>query len=53
LKQAIVDKNPVVSSAALVSGLHLLKTNPELLKDGAMKFKKVFNPDQPLFSSMP
>ncbi|KAJ4880754.1 Coatomer subunit gamma [Raphanus sativus] len=25
LKQAIVDKNPVVSSAALVSGLHLLR----------------------------
>ncbi|KAL0725985.1 hypothetical protein Bca4012_022078 [Brassica carinata] len=32
LKQAIVDKNPVVSSAALVSGLHLLKTNPEIVK---------------------
>ena len=27
LKQAIVDKNPVVSSAALVSGLHLLRVN--------------------------
>ena len=27
LKQAIVDKNPVVSSAALVSGLHLLKVS--------------------------
>ena len=25
LKQAIVDKNPVVSSAALVSGIHLLQ----------------------------
>ncbi|XP_010437613.1 PREDICTED: coatomer subunit gamma [Camelina sativa] len=32
LKQAIVDKNPVVSSAALVSGLHLLRTNPEIVK---------------------
>ncbi|KFK29732.1 hypothetical protein AALP_AA7G171600 [Arabis alpina] len=32
LKQAIVDKNPVVSSAALVSGLHLLKTYPEIIK---------------------
>ncbi|KAL1215745.1 Coatomer subunit gamma [Cardamine amara subsp. amara] len=32
LKQAIVDKNPVVSSAALVSGLHLLKSNPEIVK---------------------
>ncbi|KAF8113891.1 hypothetical protein N665_0044s0006 [Sinapis alba] len=32
LKQAIVDKNPVVSSAALVSGLHMLQTNPEIVK---------------------
>ncbi|CAA7051496.1 unnamed protein product [Microthlaspi erraticum] len=32
LKQAIVDKNPVISSAALVSGLHMLKTNPEIVK---------------------
>ncbi|KAL3621234.1 hypothetical protein CASFOL_036146 [Castilleja foliolosa] len=32
LKQAIVDKNPVVSSAALVSGIHLLQTNAEIVK---------------------
>ncbi|KAK9677867.1 hypothetical protein RND81_11G172700 [Saponaria officinalis] len=32
LKQAIVDKNPVVASAALVSGNHLLQTNPEIVK---------------------
>ncbi|KAL3701141.1 hypothetical protein R1sor_019163 [Riccia sorocarpa] len=32
LKQAVVDKNPVVSSAALVSGFHLLKSNPEIVK---------------------
>ncbi|KAK1287918.1 Coatomer subunit gamma-2 [Acorus calamus] len=32
LKQAIVDKNPVVSSAALVSGVHILQTNPEIVK---------------------
>ncbi|CAI0377271.1 unnamed protein product, partial [Linum tenue] len=32
LKQAIVDKNPVVASAALVSGIHLLQTNPEVVK---------------------
>ncbi|KAH1072312.1 hypothetical protein J1N35_024640 [Gossypium stocksii] len=31
-KQAIVDKNPVVASAALVSGIHLLQTNPEIVK---------------------
>ena len=28
LKQAIVDKNPVVASAALVSGIHLLQVLP-------------------------
>lgn len=27
LKQAIVDKNPVVASAALVSGIHLLQVD--------------------------
>jgi coatomer protein complex subunit gamma len=32
LKQAIVDKNPVVASAALVSGIHLAQTNPETVK---------------------
>ncbi|XP_073150241.1 coatomer subunit gamma-like isoform X2 [Henckelia pumila] len=32
LKQAIVDKNPVVASAVLVSGIHLLQTNPEIVK---------------------
>lgn len=28
IKQAIVDKNPVVASAALVSGIHLLQVIP-------------------------
>eukprot|EP00245_Coleochaete_scutata_P011586 TRINITY_DN4319_c0_g2_i1.p1 TRINITY_DN4319_c0_g2~~TRINITY_DN4319_c0_g2_i1.p1 ORF type:complete len:907 (-),score=212.04 TRINITY_DN4319_c0_g2_i1:451-3171(-) len=32
LKQAVVDKNPVVSSAALVSGVHLLQTSPDIVK---------------------
>lgn len=32
LKQAIVDKNPVVASAALVSGIHLLQTTPDIVK---------------------
>ncbi|KAJ0011153.1 hypothetical protein Pint_33646 [Pistacia integerrima] len=32
LKQAIVDKNPVVASAALVGGIHLLQTNPEIVR---------------------
>ncbi|PNH02526.1 Coatomer subunit gamma-2 [Tetrabaena socialis] len=32
LKQAIVDKSPVVASAALVSALHLLANNAEIVK---------------------
>uniref|UniRef100_A0A7S3VL87 Coatomer subunit gamma n=1 Tax=Dunaliella tertiolecta TaxID=3047 RepID=A0A7S3VL87_DUNTE len=32
LKQAIVDKAPVVASAALVSALHLLENNAEIVK---------------------
>lgn len=32
LKQAIVDKSPVVASAALVSALHLLANNTEIVK---------------------
>eukprot|EP01119_Soliformovum_irregulare_P006120 TRINITY_DN1789_c0_g1_i1.p1 TRINITY_DN1789_c0_g1~~TRINITY_DN1789_c0_g1_i1.p1 ORF type:complete len:880 (+),score=318.49 TRINITY_DN1789_c0_g1_i1:276-2642(+) len=32
LKQAIVDKEPYVSSAALVSGTHLMGTSPEIVK---------------------
>mmetsp|Transcript_4311 Transcript_4311/g.15129 ORF Transcript_4311/g.15129 Transcript_4311/m.15129 type:complete len:898 (-) Transcript_4311:328-3021(-) len=31
-KQAIVDKAPVVASAALVSGLHMLRDNPDIVK---------------------
>uniref|UniRef100_F1KV00 Coatomer subunit gamma n=1 Tax=Ascaris suum TaxID=6253 RepID=F1KV00_ASCSU len=32
MKQAIVDKNPAVASAALVSSLHLLKKSPEVVR---------------------
>ncbi|MCO5558657.1 hypothetical protein L7F22_012243 [Adiantum nelumboides] len=32
IKQALVDKNVVVASAALVSGIHLLQTNAEIVK---------------------
>ena len=32
IKQAIVDKSAVVASAGLVSGLHLLPNNPEIVK---------------------
>ena len=32
LKQAVVDKSAIVSSAALVSGLRLMKINPEIVR---------------------
>ncbi|KAH7294192.1 hypothetical protein KP509_28G060100 [Ceratopteris richardii] len=32
IKQALVDKNVVVASAALVSGIHLLQSNPDIVK---------------------
>ena len=32
LKQAIVDKDPSVSSAALVSGMHLVRNSPEIVR---------------------
>lgn len=32
LKQAIVDRNPMVASAALVSGIRLFQANPEIVK---------------------
>jgi len=32
LKQAVVDKNAVVSSAALVSGIHLLEVNSDIVR---------------------
>jgi coatomer protein complex subunit gamma len=31
LKQAIVDKDAAVASSALVSGMHLIKTSPEIV----------------------
>ena len=32
LKQAIVDKQPLVASAALVAGMKLMKTSPEVVR---------------------
>jgi coatomer protein complex subunit gamma len=32
LKQAIVDKQPLVSSAALVAGMKLMRTSPEIVR---------------------
>lgn len=43
LKQAIVDKNPVVASAALVSGIHLLQTNPEIVRRWSNEVQEAVN----------
>jgi hypothetical protein len=32
MKQAIVDRNPLVSSSALVAGMHLMGKSPEIVR---------------------
>lgn len=46
LKQAIVDKSPVVASAALVSGMHLLKENIDLVRRWNNEIHEVINSKQ-------
>ncbi|GAQ90422.1 coatomer gamma subunit [Klebsormidium nitens] len=48
LKQAVVDKNPIVASAALVSGIHLLKNNPEIVKRWSNEVQEAVNSKAPL-----
>lgn len=43
MKQAIVDKNPAVSSAALVSALHLTATVPDLVRHWIMEAQVLVN----------
>ncbi|TPX31608.1 hypothetical protein SmJEL517_g05105 [Synchytrium microbalum] len=43
LKQAIVDKNPAVASAALVSSLHLFHANKEIVKRWANEVQEAIN----------
>ena len=45
MKQAIVDKSPSVSSAALVSSLHLMKTGPEVVKRWVNEVTEAVNSD--------
>lgn len=45
MKQAIVDRNTAVSSAALVSSLHLAKTIPEGVKRWANEAQEALNSD--------
>ncbi|CAN6307395.1 unnamed protein product [Urochloa humidicola] len=48
LKQAIVDKNPVVASAALVSGIHLAQANPEIVKRWSNEVQEAVQSRAPL-----
>jgi coatomer protein complex subunit gamma len=46
LKQAIVDKLPAVSSAALVRAYHLTFTNGELVKRWVSEVQEALNSDK-------
>ncbi|VDK22435.1 unnamed protein product [Anisakis simplex] len=46
MKQAIVDKNPSVSSSALVSALHLLKKSPEVVRRWANEVQEAVSSDR-------
>ncbi|ONL95695.1 Coatomer subunit gamma [Zea mays] len=48
LKQAIVDKNPVVASASLVSGIHLAQANPEIVKRWSNEVQEAVQSRAPL-----
>ncbi|XP_059056604.1 coatomer subunit gamma-2 [Achroia grisella] len=50
MKQAIVDKNPAVSSAALVSALHLSSTAPDLVRRWANEAQEAISSDNPMVS---
>jgi len=46
LKQSVVDKSAVVSSAALVSGFHLLKINADIVKRWSNEVQEAINSAQ-------
>lgn len=50
MKQAIVDKNPAVSSAALVSALHLSASVPDLVRRWVMEAQGVITSDNAMVS---
>ncbi|CAH2101855.1 unnamed protein product [Euphydryas editha] len=50
MKQAIVDKNPAVSSAALVSALHLSSTAPDLVRRWVNEAQEAINSDNAMVS---
>mmetsp|Transcript_10179 Transcript_10179/g.11920 ORF Transcript_10179/g.11920 Transcript_10179/m.11920 type:complete len:908 (-) Transcript_10179:538-3261(-) len=48
LKQAVVDKNAVVASAALVSGMHLMQGSPEIVKRWSNEVQEAVQSKNPL-----
>lgn len=46
MKQAIVDKNPNVSSAALVSSLHMTRTAGDVVKRWVNEVHELLNSDK-------
>eukprot|EP00232_Nephroselmis_pyriformis_P001344 CAMPEP_0182909478 /NCGR_PEP_ID=MMETSP0034_2-20130328/35771_1 /TAXON_ID=156128 /ORGANISM="Nephroselmis pyriformis, Strain CCMP717" /LENGTH=896 /DNA_ID=CAMNT_0025045735 /DNA_START=14 /DNA_END=2704 /DNA_ORIENTATION=- len=48
IKQAVVDKNNVVASAALVSGMHLLAIAPEIVKRWSNEIQEAVHSKHPL-----
>lgn len=43
IKQAIVDRNPLVSSSALVSGMNLFKKSPEIIRKWVNEVQEALN----------
>ncbi|OQR90711.1 coatomer subunit gamma [Thraustotheca clavata] len=43
IKQAIVDKNPLVSSSALVSGMHLMRNSPDVVRRWVNEVQEALN----------
>ena len=46
MKQAIVDKSSAVSSAALVSSVHLFQSAPEMIKRWVNEAQEALNSDR-------
>ncbi|KAI9906995.1 hypothetical protein PsorP6_004038 [Peronosclerospora sorghi] len=43
IKQAIVDRNALVASSALISGIHLIKSNPEIVRRWVNEVQEAVN----------
>ena len=46
MKQAIVDRNALVASSALVSGINLIKSNPDIIRRWVNEVQEAINSPQ-------